>query len=62
MTLLHDGRWEFLQVGNDVYRAPLSAPVMPDGIRGGARWFCPMWQWQQFQEKGMYPFQQKELV
>jgi hypothetical protein len=39
-----EGRWEFYAVGDEVYRADVQAPVMPDGRRGG-RWFCPMWQW-----------------
>ncbi len=37
-------RWEFYQHADHVYRAPVYAPVMPDGYRSG-RWYMPLWQW-----------------
>jgi hypothetical protein len=59
--LLRDEKWVFAQYGDSVYRAPSSAPVMPDGTIGGARFFCPLWQWQQRQESGVYPFDQRAI-
>lgn len=59
--LFEDGRWVFVQYGEDVYRAPISAPTMPDGTIGGARFFCPLWQWKQRAETGVYPFDQRSL-
>lgn len=36
------GSWEFYRVGEHIYRAPIAAPVMPDGFRCG-RWWGPAW-------------------
>jgi len=38
------GEYEYFQVQNDIYRAYIDSPVMPDGYRCG-RFYCPIWQW-----------------
>lgn len=45
------GCWEFFEFGElqEVYRAPLSAPIMStNGIRGGARWEATFSWWARY--------------
>ena len=51
------GGYEFYKAGEDVYRAPFDNVLdVTTGYRIG-RFFAPMWQWKQFKERNMYPFE-----
>jgi hypothetical protein len=54
--LLDTPEWSFWLLDAEVYRARPDSPVMPDGTIGGARWFCPQWQWEWRREQSIYPF------
>ena len=56
IELRRDERWRFIQLGEDVYRAPLVGVTFPDGTVGNMRWFCPKWQWAERISKRIYPF------
>ena len=43
------GKHEYVQVGDDVYRAPLCAPIMvSNGIRGGLRFEGSLAWWREY--------------
>ena len=39
---------EYVLVNGSVYRAPLCAPIMPDGLRGGLRFEGSLAWWKQY--------------
>ena len=40
------GDYEYYQFKDDIYRAYIDRPVMPDGYRCG-RLYCPIWQYEE---------------
>ena len=46
--LAFGAKHEYVLVGADVYRAPLAAPIMPDGRRGGLRFEGSLAWWKRY--------------
>lgn len=61
--LLFRDDWEYLQLGQEVYRVKVSGSVFDvNGNRMGARWECSLSHFQRLEQQQVYPFSSDQIA